>query len=60
MDNETLVCPYCGREQYTHEPDEISGAMCLTECEQCEKEFWYCIKVTREYWSYKGEDQAAT
>ena len=22
-DGETLICPYCGREQYTHEPDDI-------------------------------------
>lgn len=34
-----LVCPYCGREQEGHEPDEISANMCLTKCEHCDKPF---------------------
>lgn len=41
--NEALVCPYCGREQYTHEPDDISALMCLTTCEHCDHEFWYAV-----------------
>lgn len=46
---ENLICPYCGREQYTHEPDDISADMCLTECEHCRRNFWYSVEVTREY-----------
>lgn len=26
--DETLICPYCGQEQYGHEPDEITAFMC--------------------------------
>lgn len=57
MNNENLICPYCGRVQDCHEPDDISALMCLTECEYCEKPFWYSVSVTREYESRKG-DQA--
>ena len=55
MDEDKLVCPYCGREQYTHEPDDISSIMCNTECEHCGKLFWYSVTVTREYSPYKDE-----
>lgn len=53
---EKLICPYCGEEQYTHEPDEISAFMCLTECEHCGKKFWYSVSVRREYDSTKYEE----
>lgn len=33
--DETLICPYCGQEQYGHEPDEITAFMCSTQCEHC-------------------------
>lgn len=36
---ETLICPYCGQEQYGHEPDEITAFMCSTQCEHCGKMF---------------------
>ena len=55
MDEYFLICPYCGREQYTHEPDDISALMCLTSCEHCGKDFWYSVNVTREYESRKDE-----
>lgn len=58
MDNENLICPYCGEEQYTHEPDDISADMCLTECEHCGKPFWYAVEVTRIYSPYQdGEEE---
>ena len=53
---EILTCPYCGEEQYTHAPDDISGEMRDTECECCGKAFWYSVTVTRTYSSY-GEDE---
>lgn len=61
MDNE-LICPYCGREQYCHEPDDDSYLMCLTECEHCGKQFWYSVTVTRSYGSspYNDDRQEAT
>lgn len=54
-DEEVLVCPYCGREQYCHEPDDISADYCTTECEECGKAFWYSVTVTRTYDSYKED-----
>lgn len=56
MNDDKLICPYCKKEQYTHTDDEISADMCLTECEHCNKEFWYGVKITREYYSY-GDDE---
>lgn len=50
-----LICPYCGAEQYTHEPDDISENMCLTECESCGHSFWYSVEVIREYYPYKDD-----
>ena len=55
--SETLVCPYCKREQYCHEDDEISALMCHTECESCGKEFWYSVDVVRSYYSRTEEDE---
>ena len=55
-DDGLLVCPYCGREQYTHEPDDTSALMCLTTCEHCERQFWYAVEVTREYSSRRYEE----
>ena len=56
MENE-LVCPHCGYEQQCHEPDEISAEMCLTECESCDKPFWYSVVVTRSYDATPPEDE---
>ena len=56
MGEDLLTCPYCGREQYTHEPDDISASCCSTECEECGKTFWYSVDVTREYYSYKDDE----
>lgn len=43
--DDVLICPWCGREQYTHEPDDISSLMCYTECEGCGKTFWYSVEI---------------
>lgn len=56
MTGENLICPYCGAVQETHEPDEISAIMCLTECERCDREFWYSVDVRRSYDSDKYEE----
>ena len=55
MEEKALVCPYCHKEQYTHGLDEISAFRCFTECEHCEKKFWYDVRVTRVYDSYTDE-----
>ena len=47
--SETLICPHCEKEQYTHEPDGISAYCRLEECEHCGKSFWYSVEVTRRY-----------
>lgn len=54
-----LICPYCGEEQITHEPDDITSYCCLVECEHCYKQFWYSVTVTRDYDSTKYEDEEA-
>ena len=56
MNEDKLICPHCGQEQHTHEPDDISSDMCLTECENCGKEFWYAVMVTRSYMPYPVEE----
>ena len=56
MDDEKLICPYCGREQETHEPDVISALCCLTTCEHCDREFWYAVDVKHLYVSYRNEE----
>lgn len=48
-----LFCPYCGMQQYTHEPDDISADACCVTCEHCEKLFWYSVNVTRTYYPYR-------
>ena len=47
--SETLICPHCGKVQYTHEPDDIGTYYCLEECEHCGELFWYSIEVSRSY-----------
>ncbi len=44
MTGENLICPYCGAVQETHEPDEISAIMCLTECERCDRAGYPALK----------------
>ena len=56
-DEDLLKCPYCLKEQYTHEPDEFDALMCHTECEHCHKTFWYSVDVTREYHSRTEEEE---
>ena len=51
-----LLCPYCGEKQLNHEPDCISSNMCYTQCEHCDKHFWYSVRVTRSYDSYKDNE----
>ncbi len=55
-DENRLTCPYCGTEQYTHEPDDFSAYACCTECESCGKLFWYSVWVTREYTPFTDEE----
>ena len=56
-DEEMLECPYCGCKQEFHSYDEeISADYITTECEECGKEFWYTVRVTRDYDSYKMEE----
>lgn len=52
-----LICPHCGKVQETHEPDQISADMCWTQCEKCEKDFWYSVDVTREYDSWIEDEK---
>ena len=54
--SEILMCPHCGKEQYTHEPDDLSAYCCLEECEHCGQSFWYTVEVSRNY-SVSDEDQ---
>jgi uncharacterized Zn-finger protein len=49
MDESTLKCPYCQKEQYCHEPDEIDALMANTQCEYCGKIFEYSVSVIRMY-----------
>ena len=58
MDSEILICPYCGGEQYTHEPDNVDALMANTECEHCGRLFWYSVTVTRLYSAYKDDGEA--
>ena len=51
-----LICPFCGRTQFSHEPDEISADMCFTPCEFCGKFFWYAVTVERKYTPYTTPD----
>lgn len=54
--SENLICPHCGAEQETHEPDQISADMCWTQCEKCGKHFWYSVSVRRDYDSWEGDE----
>lgn len=56
-DSEKLICPYCGGEQYCHEPDVIDACCANTECEHCGKLFDYSVTVTRYYSSEKRDDE---
>lgn len=54
--NEILICPQCGKEQYIHEPDDISAYSCLEVCEHCGELIFYAVDVTREYSAWMGEE----
>lgn len=54
-DEGELICPYCGEVQQCHEPDEFTSHSCYTQCESCGKNFWYWVRVTREYDSFKDD-----
>lgn len=56
LNNEDLICPYCHCVQHTHEPDDISALMCITECEHCGRIFEYSVEVTRTYYASPYED----
>lgn len=57
MNKDLLCCPYCGAAQETHEPDQISADMCWAQCEECGKDFWYSVDVTREYDSWIEDEK---
>lgn len=50
MTGENLICPCCGAVQETHEPDEISAIMCLTECERCDRDKSQAAMVGRGHY----------
>lgn len=52
-----LICPYCGAVQETHEPDQTSVYMRLTECEKCKWFFWYSFDVMKGYDSWVGDEE---
>lgn len=52
-----LICPYCGKEQIGHEPDTISSIMCYTECEYCDRAFWYSVDVCRDYSAFEDDTE---
>ena len=45
-----LFCPFCGREQYCHEPEDFTAYICTTECEHCGREIEYSVEVVRTYY----------
>ena len=45
-----LVCPYCGKPQYCHEPEDFTAYVCTTECEHCGREIEYSVEVVRKYY----------
>ena len=45
-----LVCPYCGKPQYCHEPEDFTEYVCTTECEHCGREIIYSVEVVRKYY----------
>lgn len=49
MDDENLICPYCGNPKYTQKSDSISAFICLTNCAYCGNRFGYSIILRREY-----------
>ena len=56
--DKVLTCPYCGREQFRHKPDEISVMRARATCEyrRCGKEFFYSVEIKREYESMKCKE----
>lgn len=57
MFDDTLICPHCNCEQLSHEPDDISSHMCYTQCEHCDRPFWYAVEVSRTYTAYIDDGQ---
>ncbi len=55
INSESLICPYCGHKQLSHEPENITSYASYEVCEHCDRGFWYTVKVTREYSSSKDE-----
>lgn len=55
-----LVCPYCGKKQSNHEPDEMTAYLCVTTCEHCDREIEYSVEVSRMYYPTIPEDEEET
>lgn len=53
---ENLICPYCGEEQYCHEPEEFSSYCINTICEHCGRKIEYSVDVTRRYYPEVEEE----
>lgn len=51
-----LICPFCGRKQLYHEPDEITADVCIEICEKCGKEIEYSVEVSRTYYPTIPDD----
>lgn len=52
-----LICPFCGKKQLNHEPDEITAYLCVTTCEHCERIIAYSVEVSRTYYPTIPDDE---
>lgn len=52
-----LICPFCGKKQLNHEPDEITAYLCVTTCEHCERIIEYSVEVSRTYYPDIPDDE---
>ena len=56
-----LECPYCGAIQDLHTYDEpFSADMCYMNCEECDRGFYYSVRVERQYSSFNMDDLEET
>lgn len=57
QNSEQLICPFCGKAQACHIPEEISSHISLEECEFCHEDFWFAVTVTRTYSVYENQEE---
>lgn len=53
MDDNELLCPYCGAVQYETGEDTESAYRKQRTCEHCGKLFWYAVRIVKEYAVYE-------